>query len=117
MTKIQKQRLEFYESIDLSTWIGDSKEYFYLVSHWFSRYHCVVFDYFSTKNYEEFTKKWWIRIMGDKSKHHIPLKEEKVNTQKSNFSINYEKAALTIVERTKDRLAMELDALERKTRY
>ena len=116
MTKIQKQRNLFWQNIDLSTWVGDSKEYIGSVSGHFSRYHYVIFDYFSIKDYEQFTKKWWIKVIGS-DQYSIPLKEEKINMQKSNFSINYEKAALIIVDKVKYNLEIEFNDLERRARY
>jgi len=114
MSKIQKQRDEFVSSIDTSDWdqYSQSDRHFIRLSTAFGKYHEMMMEY-RVLNAEQFVKKYWLFFYRDR-KHMLSLSEEKINNQKSNFSINYESCALRIIDQMVDEVSYRLDIVEKR---
>lgn len=111
MTKRQQQRLEFFRSIDTSEWKQYSSFERYLrLPKLFIKYHEMMMDY-RTLNTEQFVKKYWLLFYRDRTDL-LSIDEEKINNQKSNFSINYDSSAIRIIDQIVTEISYKLDRID-----
>jgi hypothetical protein len=114
MTKIQQQEYTFRDSISFQDWkILERSEKYYAKYQSFRLYHDVTFEYYTDTDREKFVKKWWSKVMSpsykiDHISRNLPLIENKINQQKATFSINWDSAALRIVNRVADLVELNL---------
>jgi hypothetical protein len=114
MTKIDKQRLEFINNIDLSDW-KQYKSYespMYTISNVFMVYHEMMVNY-RNLNASDFTKKYWLLFHSPHHNRLLKIDEVKINNQNAKFSINWETCRDSLLEDIASRMETELRALEK----
>jgi hypothetical protein len=117
MTKIEKQKVDFVNSIDLSQWEQSPKSetHYYQLSSDFVKYHQMMMDY-KTINNEEFTKKYWLVVYAGRPDL-LSVNKEIINNQKAIFSIDWGSCALKILDQIVWRIQLKLQDLERSRKY
>lgn len=120
LTKIDKQRIEFLNSIDFSDWKQNHEkipDFYRNTPYTFKRYHEVMFSFYTRKSDEEFVKYWWFGVIHPNLQKDIPLTETKVNQQNAVFAIDYTNAAFRIVSKMSDKMESVFCAIEDKIKY
>ena len=120
LTKIDKQRIEFLNSIDFSDWYQNHEDIpnvYRNASYTFKRYHEVMFAYHTRKSDEEFVKYWWFGVIHPNLQKNIPLTETRVNLQNAIFTVDYAAAACRIVNEMADKMESVFYVIEDKIRY
>jgi hypothetical protein len=111
MTKREQQHFEFVRSIDTSEWKQYSSfEKHFRLSHLFIKYHEMMMDY-RTLNTEQYVKKSWLQFYRDRTDL-LSINEEKINNQKSNFSIDYDSSAIRIINQIVTEISYKLNRID-----
>ena len=120
MKKIDQQRHIYLNSIDFSDWIKDTKSnqlnrvyYSSSIEKTFAQYHDVMFDYFNIKNNEIFVKKWWFRVRHPNLQSNVPLIKNIITRQRATFAINYDDAAIIIINDVKDNMYTAFSSIKK----
>lgn len=117
LTKIDQQRIDFLNNIDFSDW-KKVKDNIHDIHSWeysktFAQYHDVMFDYYNIKNNEIFVKKWWFRVRHPNLQANVPLIVNIITRQRATFAVNYDDAAIRIINDVKDNMYTSFSSIKK----
>ena len=119
MKKIDQQRHNYLNNINFTDWIKETKDdkwdkfYYRSIEKRFAQYHDVMFDYYNIKNNEIFVKKWWFRVRHPNLQSNVPLIENIITRQRATFTIDYDDAAIRIINDVKDNMYTAFSSIKK----